>query len=214
MGLPMGQKIVKSGSTWARVCGTHISGIAGWIYTIWSFVELSKPVAVQPHGHLTLTLNFQDQILKMLYLRNRRANWHGTKGMRVNRMLDPLCEFELWHHTWTWPWIFKVNFLFISSCISGTAGPINLEMKGIWVDMMLYLLCDRFGKDGVISFIKFSSVEWLLSIGRQSFCYEQTDWTQSWYDCQPYNLSQIDICAQKFIMNKMTLFFSYGAFRD
>ena len=37
-------------------------------------MELSRPVLVQHHGHLTLTLNFIGQILKMLYLRNGRAD--------------------------------------------------------------------------------------------------------------------------------------------
>ena len=73
MGLPMGQKLVKSGSTWAILCGTHISETAGLIYTIRSSMELSKIVVVQHHGHLTLTLDFQGEILKMLYLRNMRA---------------------------------------------------------------------------------------------------------------------------------------------
>ena len=44
-------------------------------------MELSRPVVVQHHGHLTLTLDFQGQILKMLYLRNGRADWRRTKGM-------------------------------------------------------------------------------------------------------------------------------------
>ena len=39
-------------------------------------MELTRPVVVQHHGHLTLTLDFQDQILKMLYLRNGRSDWH------------------------------------------------------------------------------------------------------------------------------------------
>ena len=43
MGLPMGQKLVKSGSTWARPCGTHIFETSGWIYTIQSSMELSRP---------------------------------------------------------------------------------------------------------------------------------------------------------------------------
>ena len=81
MGLPMGQKLVKSGSTWAILCGTHISETAGWIHTIQSSMELSGPVIMQHHGHLTLTLDFQGQILKMLYLRNGRADRHGAKGM-------------------------------------------------------------------------------------------------------------------------------------
>ena len=74
MGLPMGQKLVKSGSTKSRLCGTHIVGTAGWIYTIRSSMELSRPVVVQHQGHVTLTLDFQDQILKMLYLRNGMAD--------------------------------------------------------------------------------------------------------------------------------------------
>ena len=100
MGLPMGQKLVKSGSTWARLWLTHISETPGWICTIRSSMELSRPVVVQHHGHLTLTLDFQGQILKILYLRNGRADWHGTKGMWIDRMLDPHCDFELWPHPW------------------------------------------------------------------------------------------------------------------
>ena len=74
MGLPIGQKVVKSGSTWARLCGTHISETTGWIYTILGSMELFRPVVVQHHGHLTLALDFQGQILKMLYLRNGRVD--------------------------------------------------------------------------------------------------------------------------------------------
>ena len=36
---------------------------------------------------MTLTLNFPCQILKQQYIRNRRANWHWTKG----------------GHSWPWP---------------------------------------------------------------------------------------------------------------
>ena len=97
-------------------------------YTIWSSVELSRPAVVQHHGHLTLTLDFQGQILKMLYLRNGRANWHWTKGMRVDRTLDPHCDFELWRHPWPWPLIFKVEFW--KSCNSGRGCPIDMEWKG------------------------------------------------------------------------------------
>ena len=123
MDLPTGQKIVKSGSTWARPCGT-----TGWIHTIWSSMELSRPVVVQHHGQLTMTLAFQSQILKMLYLRNERADWHGTKGMWVDRMVHPLCDFQLWPQPWPWPWIFKVNFW--KSRISGIGWPIDTGWKG------------------------------------------------------------------------------------
>ena len=128
MGLPMGQKIVKSGRTWARLCGTHIPETTGMIYTIWSSMELSRPVVVPNHGHLTLTLDFQGQILKMLYLRNGRVDWHGTKGMSVDRMLHPFCDFQRSPHPWPWPWIFKVKFW--KSHISGMGWPIDMELKG------------------------------------------------------------------------------------
>ena len=98
MGLPMGQKLVESGRTWTILCGTHISETAGWIYTIQSSMELFGPVVMQHHGHLTLTLDFQGQILKMLHLRNGRADWHGVKEMSVDRILDPHSDFELSPH--------------------------------------------------------------------------------------------------------------------
>ena len=77
---------------------------------------------------LTLTLDFQGQILKMLYLRYGRANWHGMKGMWVDRMLHPLCDFQLWPQPWPWPLIFK--FKFWKSRISGMGWPIDIEWKG------------------------------------------------------------------------------------
>ena len=68
-------------------------------------MELSGPVVVQHHGLLTLTLDFQGQILKMLYLRNGRADWHGVKGISVDRILDP-------HFDWgmTSPMTLTLNF--------------------------------------------------------------------------------------------------------
>ena len=144
MGLPMGQKLVKSGSTWARLCETHIFETAGWIYTIRSSMELSRPVVVQHQGHLTLTLDFQGQILKMLYLRNGMADWHGTKRMWSDRMLDPHCNFELWPHPWPWPLIFKLDFqgkiLKMLYLRNGRADWHGTE--GMWVDRMLDPHCD------------------------------------------------------------------------
>ena len=77
---------------------------------------------------MTLTLDFQGQILKMLYIRNWRADWHGTKGMWVDRKLHPLCDFELSPQPWPWPWIFKVKFR--KSRISGMGWPIDMGWKG------------------------------------------------------------------------------------
>ena len=95
-----------------------------WVYWMLDLMLL-LPTLTLP---MALTLNFQCQILKMLYLRNGRADWHVTKEMWVDRILDSHCEFELWPHPWPWPWIFKLYFW--NSCISGTGEPINMEQKG------------------------------------------------------------------------------------
>ena len=42
---------------------------------------------------MTLTSDFRGQILKKSYLRNGMADLHGIKGMWVDRMLDPCCDF-------------------------------------------------------------------------------------------------------------------------
>ena len=76
---------------------------------------------------MTLTLDFQGQILKMLYLRNGRADWHGTKAMWIDRMLHPLCDFQHSPHPWPWPWIFEVKVW--KSHISGMGWSIDMELK-------------------------------------------------------------------------------------
>ena len=53
---------------------------------------------------------------------------HETKGMWVDWMLDPCCDFQLWPHPWPWPLIFKVKFL--KSRNSGIGCPIDMERKG------------------------------------------------------------------------------------
>ena len=64
------------------------------------------------NNHLThdLDLRFSNLNFEKV-LRNGMADWYGTRGMWVDRMLDSHCDFELWHHPWPWPWIFKVIFL-------------------------------------------------------------------------------------------------------
>ena len=86
--------------------------------------------AVTFNVHLThdLYLGFSRSKLKKSYLRNGMADWHGTKGMWVDRMLHPLCDFECPLHPWPWPWIFKVRFW--KCCISGMGWPIDMERKG------------------------------------------------------------------------------------
>ena len=101
-------------------------------------MELSRPV-VQHGGHLTLTVDFQGQILKMLHLMNGRANWHGMVRMWVERMLHPLCDFYCSSHPWTWPWIFKVKFwkVYFRNGMADWHG-----IKRMWGARMLDPCCD------------------------------------------------------------------------
>ena len=95
----------------------------------WESIECWTHV-VTFNVHLThdLDLGFSRSNFKNLYLRNGMADWHGTKGMWVDRMLDSHCDFKLWPHPWPRPWIFKVKFW--KCCISGMEGPIEMERKG------------------------------------------------------------------------------------
>ena len=55
-----------------------------WILTKQQMQSMSLTLA------MTLTLDFQGQILKHPYLRNRRANWHLTTGVILDRYRDLL----------------------------------------------------------------------------------------------------------------------------
>ena len=59
------------------------------------------------HG---LNLGFSKSNFEKSYLRNGMADWHGTKGMWVNKLLDPCCDFQCSLLPWHWPWIFKLKF--------------------------------------------------------------------------------------------------------
>ena len=76
-------------------------------------------------------------MLKKLYLRNGEgggADWRkGTKGMWVDRMLDPVFDFELWRQPW--PVIFKVNLWKKSLLRNGM--PDWHGIKWMWVDWVL-----------------------------------------------------------------------------
>ena len=63
-------------------------------------------------------------------------DWHGTKGIWVDRMLDPHCEFELLPHPWPWPLIFKVKF-WKRRKVLRNGMPDWHGMKGMWADRML-----------------------------------------------------------------------------
>ena len=75
---------------------------------------------------MTLTLDFQGKIFKKSYLNSDMADWHGMKGMWVDRMLDPCCDFQRSPRPCSWIFIVK----FWKCCISGMGGLIEMEQKG------------------------------------------------------------------------------------
>ena len=81
---------------------------------------------------MTFTLDFQGQILKMLYLRNGRADWHGMKWIWVDIMLDPCCDFQCSPRSGQ---ILKKSYL--RNAMADWHGT-----KGMWVDRMLDSHCD------------------------------------------------------------------------
>ena len=89
-------------------------------------------VTFHVHFFHDLDLGFSRSNFEKVNLRNGMADWHGTKGMWVDRMLDSHCDFKLWPHPWPWPWIFKVKY-----CNLGMGGSTHIKWKGCELDMML-----------------------------------------------------------------------------
>ena len=118
---------------------------------------------------MTLTLDFEGQILKKLYHRNKRVDWHGTKRMWVNRMLDQSCDFKLWPHPWPWPSLF--NDKFWNSCIAGMGGPIDMQRKG----------CESIG-----CYIYFVTLSYDLDLGFSRSNFENAV-SQEWEDQFTWN---------------------------
>ena len=64
---------------------------------------------------MTLTLNFQGQILNWLYLSPKWSDCHETKSKHIDWTLGFKCDHLVWPWPWPWPWIFKVKFGYIST---------------------------------------------------------------------------------------------------
>ena len=111
-----------------------ISGMGGQIDMEGKWFESTEcwtyVVTFNVHLFHDLDLGFSRSNLKKSYLRNGMADWHGTKGMWVDRMLDSHCDFKLWPHPWPWPWIFKVKYW--NWCNLGMGGSTHLKWKGAW----------------------------------------------------------------------------------
>ena len=64
----------------------------------WSIVmERKGGESIKCRTHYVILIYDLDlgQIVKYPYPKNRRDDWHGMKDMRVDRLLDPLCDPDL-----------------------------------------------------------------------------------------------------------------------
>ena len=76
---------------------------------------------------MTLTLNFQGQIWKQLYLCQKLSDCHETKSKHIDWTLDLKFDHQILPWPWPCPWIFKVKY---EICyISTKSGPIATKWK-------------------------------------------------------------------------------------
>ena len=76
---------------------------------------------------MTLTLNFQGQIWRFLYLCQKWHDCDETKSKHIDWTLGLKCDHQIWPWPWPWPWIFKVKYGI--SYMSTKSGPIATKQK-------------------------------------------------------------------------------------
>ena len=92
--------------------------------------RLNSRLQMKPSGltlALTLTLNFQGQILNWLYLSQKWFDCHETKSKHIDWTLGFKWDHRVWPWPWPWPWIFKVKYRI--GYISAKNGPIATKRK-------------------------------------------------------------------------------------
>ena len=85
---------------------------------------------------MTLTLDFQGQILKKSYLRNGMADWHGRKGCESIGCYIYFVTFNV-HLTHDLDIGFSRSKLYLRNGRADWHGT-----KAMWIDRMLHSLCD------------------------------------------------------------------------
>ena len=116
-----------------------ISGIVGVIDVIWKGSELigywANCMTLPLTTLMTLTLEFQGQSLKSPYLRNRIADWHGTKRMWV---------IHSWPWYWlVWPWCGGRMYRIVTGVTSNVDISSSLSNKltaGFFLELPLYCI--------------------------------------------------------------------------
>ena len=109
MGLPMGQKLVKSGTNGVQICGQHISETAGWISPFQSSMESSKRVVEQHYVHLPIcficTFPYRTECIWRDFLHSKFYGNALTCNCATSWSFAHFTHLGLpiWS-IWTWPW--------------------------------------------------------------------------------------------------------------
>ena len=86
--------------TWQLYCPSHgYNMIRFWRSSVGKFY----------FGKFSLKISdvfFQGQTLFWPYLRNGWSDWCETKRKCIGWILGTICDFDLWPHSWPWPWMF------------------------------------------------------------------------------------------------------------
>ena len=138
-------------------------------------MELSGPVIMEHYCYFTFTLNFQCQIWKIVYRRNGRVDWHGTKW----------CELIEW---WTHVVTFNVHIThdldlgFSRSSFENVIsqewdGRLTWGTKGMQVYRMLDPCCDfQLEWVGLWGFLW-----WAPSAKRKDHHRVSSGWSSTWF---------------------------------
>ena len=85
----------------------QLQKVCGMLIFFFIFFFLFQNVSFCPSFYIMLwpSLNVTSP-----YLKNGWSNWHRTKGIWIDMMLNSLYDLDVWPHPWPWPWIFKVKY--------------------------------------------------------------------------------------------------------
>ena len=128
------------------------------------------------------------------YLRNGRVNWYGMKGTWVYKMLNPLCDLELW----SWPWTSNCEQPYFKNWTGdwhGTKG-----MSGFLEPLWPWLLTLPMTLDWIFK-VKF----WNDHISRMEGSIDERDVNLVWYwtHCATLDLQYGVACGLQHILDTL-----------
>ena len=128
---------------------------------------------------MTLTLNFQGQILNLLNLGQKWTNCHKTKSKHIDWTLSLKCDRWIWPWPWPWSWIFKVKYAICYISAKNVRLSQNKKQK-YWLNSMPQMWP---------SDLTFTMT---LTLNLQGQIWNLLYLSQKWFDCHKMKSSHID----------------------